>query len=188
MELLSSACHPLLGARSSKDCWGSICAQTHQLPLAYWLIPVSGCSWPEPSKRGGKTDGNTWHIPWVAKYPVAAMTWGQSVRRGLIQRAYLWCAQRQEQTIQATCHSVPPPKIQPMVPFTGKHVLFSGSPFSQVGWRHSLSPVLSPAHWPFKFPKPPSASGMSDIFRARLVSGLFSLFKYRQDVFLVVVL
>lgn len=57
VELLNSASHPLLGASSSKDCWGSICVQTHQLPLAYWLIPVSGCSWPEPSKRGGRTDG-----------------------------------------------------------------------------------------------------------------------------------
>lgn len=56
VELLSTASHPLLGASSSKTCWGSICAQTHQLLLACWLIPVGGCSWQGPGKRGGRAD------------------------------------------------------------------------------------------------------------------------------------
>lgn len=54
-----SALHPLLcwGPVQARTAEGSTYAQTHQLLLACWLIPVRGCSWQKPSKRGGGTDG-----------------------------------------------------------------------------------------------------------------------------------
>lgn len=63
-----SALHPTLHWRpvQARTAGWSIYAQTHQLLLAYLLVPeevclggleVSGSSWKEPSKRGGSIDG-----------------------------------------------------------------------------------------------------------------------------------
>lgn len=54
-----SALHPILcwGPAPARTAEGNMCAQTHQLLLVFWLIPVHGCSWQKPSKRGGRADG-----------------------------------------------------------------------------------------------------------------------------------
>lgn len=51
VELLSSACHPLLGASSSKDCCGE-----HMCSHSSAALGIRGCSWQE-SWRRGRTDG-----------------------------------------------------------------------------------------------------------------------------------
>lgn len=161
-----SALHPTLhlGSVQARTAGGSIYARTHQLLLAYWLVPVSGHSWQKPSKREGRTDGKYMTRILGGKIPCCSPDLRAISEKGTDSEGFLCCARRQEQTIQATLHSAPSPEIQPLVPFTGKDGLLSGSPFSQVGWKHCLSPALSPAHWPFKFDKPPIASFMSDIF------------------------
>lgn len=175
---------------------GSIYAQTDRLLLAYLLVPeggleVNGSSWKETKERGGRTDGrmNMWHIPWVPKHLVAALTWGQSVRRELFREAFLWYAQRQEQTMPATVHSAPSLlKFSPWCPSQGRPHRSLTAPFPrEAGSVPSACCCLQPTGrlTLLSLPLLPACLTSSS---ARPVFGLFSLFKYRQDVYLVVVL
>lgn len=191
---------PSTGNQFKQGLLGSIYARTHQLLLAHLPVPEEACggglevscsSWKEPSKRGGSTDGrvNVWHIPWVPKHLFAALTWGRSARRGLVQMAFLWCAPRQEWTTLAPVHSSPSLlKFSPWCPSHGMLHRPLKAPFPrEAGGTPPARRCLQPTgHLSLlSLPLLPACLISSS---ARLASGLFSLFKYRQDVFLVVVL
>lgn len=174
-----SALHATLcwGPVQARTAVGNICAHTHQLLLAY--MDAAGRSHGEEEELMG----NTWPVSWVAKYLVAALTWGQSVRRGLIQRAFFWCAQRQEQTIQATLHSVPPRNPAHDALYREGCAALWKPPFPR--WAGGTPSAHCSNLSLLRLPLLPACLISSS---ARIVSGLFSLFKYKQDVFLVVVL